>query len=97
MRLADKHFLRHHKYYKLFNRNNIKLSYSCIPRTNNVIRRHNFEIMKDTAPATVKLAIAVEKQTVLWLVTVFLSALITKHLLIQLLIHITMENTFKER
>ena len=37
-----------------------------------------------------KLAIAVEKQTVLWLVTVFLSALITKHLLIQLLIHITM-------
>ena len=26
IRLADKHFLRHHKYYKLFNRNNVKLS-----------------------------------------------------------------------
>ena len=28
MRLADKHFPRHHKYYKLFNRNNIKFSYN---------------------------------------------------------------------
>ena len=26
IRLVDKHFLRHHKYYKLFNRNNVKLS-----------------------------------------------------------------------
>ena len=26
IRLADKHFLCHHKYYKLFNRNNVKLS-----------------------------------------------------------------------
>ena len=30
MGLADKQFPRHHKYYKLFNRNNIKLSYSCM-------------------------------------------------------------------
>ena len=34
-----------------------------------------------------KLAIAIEKQTVLWMVTVFLNALFTKHLLIQLLIN----------
>ena len=40
MRLVDKHFSRHHKYYKLFNRNNIKLSYSCMPNMNNVIRKN---------------------------------------------------------
>ena len=37
-----------------------------------------------------KLAIDVEKQTVLWMVTVFRNALFTKHLLVQLLINITM-------
>ena len=38
------------------------------------------------------LAIAVEKQIVLWMTTVFLNALFTKHLLVQpLLINITME------
>ena len=37
MRLIDKHFPCHHKHYKLFNRNNIKLSYSCMPNMKNVI------------------------------------------------------------
>ena len=37
-----------------------------------------------------KLAIAVEKQIVLWMVTVFLNALFTRHLLVQLLINVTM-------
>lgn len=35
MRLVDKHFPCHHKYYKLFGRNNIKISYSCMPSMNN--------------------------------------------------------------
>ena len=35
MRLIDKHFSRHHKYYKLFNRSSIILSCSCVPNTNN--------------------------------------------------------------
>ena len=39
MRLVDKHIPCHHKYYKLFNRKNIKLSYSCMPNVNNVIRK----------------------------------------------------------
>ena len=30
-RLVHKRFPRHHKDYNLFNRNNIKLSYSCMP------------------------------------------------------------------
>ena len=52
MRLVDKHFPPHHKYYKLFNRNNIKLSYSCMPNMNNVIRKHNSKIMKNPAPSS---------------------------------------------
>ena len=39
MRLFDKHFQDHHKYYELFNRNNIKLSYSCMPNMNDVCRK----------------------------------------------------------
>ena len=54
MRLFDKHFPHHHKYYKLFNRNNIKLSYSCMPNMNNVIRKHNSKIMINPAPSTTK-------------------------------------------
>ena len=85
MRLVDHHFPCHYKYYKLFNRNNIKLSYSCMPNMNNVNQKHS-KIMKNSAPSTTKTC----KQTVLWMVTVFLNALFSKHLLVQLLINITM-------
>ena len=54
MRLIDKHFTRHHKYYKLFSSNNIKLSCSCMPHMSNVIRKHNSKIMKNPAPSTTK-------------------------------------------
>ena len=54
MTLVDEHFPRHHKYYKLFNKNNIKLSYSCMPSMNNVIPKHDSKIMKDPAPSTIK-------------------------------------------
>ena len=30
LHLLDKHFGRNHKYHKIFNRNNVKISYSCI-------------------------------------------------------------------
>ena len=90
MRLVDKHFPRHHKCYKLFDRNNIKLSYSCIPNLNNVIRKHNSKLGKIQHHQSPKLAIAFKKQTVLWMGTVLLNALFTKHLLVQLLINITM-------
>ena len=39
--LLQKHFWRHHKYSKLFNKNNVKFSYSCIPNMNSVIQNHN--------------------------------------------------------
>ena len=45
--------------------------------------------MKDPAPSTIKICNFCQKQTVQWMVTVFLSAFFKKHLLIQLLINIT--------
>ena len=54
MRLVDKYSLSHQKYYKLFNRNNIKLSYSCMPNINFVIRKHNSITKKNLAPSTTK-------------------------------------------
>ena len=54
MRLVDKHFPRHHEYYKLFNRNNIKLSYSCVSDMNNISRKHNSKIMKSPESSTTK-------------------------------------------
>ena len=54
MRLIDKHFHSHHKFHKLFNRNNVKLSYSCMPSNKNVIRKHNSKIMEDPKPTNNK-------------------------------------------
>ena len=53
MRLIDKHFSRHHKYYKLFNRSNIILSCSCMPNMNNHPEK-NCKLMNNPAPSTTK-------------------------------------------
>ena len=50
-----KHFQGYYDCCKIFNRNNFKLSYSCMPRINNVIRKHNTKIMKDAAPSAIKI------------------------------------------
>ena len=65
MRLVDKHFPRYHIYHKLFNRSNIKLSYSCMPNMNNIIRKHNSSVMKDPIPPTTKTCNCRKKQTAL--------------------------------
>ena len=54
LRLIDKHFPRHHKYRKLFNRNNIKINYSCMPNMASVIRNHNTNLLKDPTPTDIK-------------------------------------------
>ena len=45
---------RYHKYRKLFNRNNIKISYSCMPNMASVIRNHNTSLLKDPTPTNIK-------------------------------------------
>ena len=44
LHLLDKHFGRNHKCHKIFNRNNVKISYSCIDNIENVISSHKKEI-----------------------------------------------------
>ena len=46
LQLIDKHFPRHHKFYKLFNRNNIKVSYSCTKNIKSIIQSHNKKILQ---------------------------------------------------
>ena len=41
MKVIVKHFPKHHRYHKIFNKNTIKLSYSCIQNMGNVITKHN--------------------------------------------------------
>ena len=49
--LLQKHFPRHHKYYKLFNKNNVKTSYSCMSNMKSVIQNHNANLLlKHTTP-----------------------------------------------
>ena len=41
LRLLAKHFPPHHRLHKICNKNNVKLSYSCMPNMAAVISRHN--------------------------------------------------------
>ena len=43
--LLDKHFPPHNKYHKLFNRNTVKISYSCCPSIGAIISTHNKTIL----------------------------------------------------
>ena len=43
--LIDKHFPAHHKLQKLFNRNNVKISYSYLPNIKSIMNAHNRKIL----------------------------------------------------
>ena len=45
MNLIQKHFPAHHRYRSLFNKNNVKVSYSCVENMSNVIKRQNCKIL----------------------------------------------------
>ena len=40
---------KHHRYYKLFNRNTVKVSYSCMPNMAAIISSHNTKVLSPTA------------------------------------------------
>ena len=46
--LVDKHFPKHHRCHKLFDRNNVKCSYSCMNNMASIISSHNAKVL---APA----------------------------------------------
>ena len=45
LELIDTHFHRGHKYHKLFNRKNVKVSYSCMKNMGAIIAAHNTNIL----------------------------------------------------
>ena len=49
--IVKKHFHDKHKYYKIFNKNTLKISYSCTPNMKSIIAKHNKKVLSQ--PATV--------------------------------------------
>ena len=47
--LLGKHFPVNHKYHKLFNRNTVKLSYSCTPNVESLISKHNKKVLSSSS------------------------------------------------
>ena len=47
LRLVSKHFPKHHKYHSLFNKNNIKVSYSCMENMGSIINKHNNKVLSN--------------------------------------------------
>ena len=45
LNLLDKHFPQDHKFHKIFNINNIKVSYSCMPNIKSAINSHHRKIL----------------------------------------------------
>ena len=45
-RLLSKHFPSYHKYHKLFNKNTVKLSYSCMPNMEAILHSHNVQVQR---------------------------------------------------
>ena len=45
LNLVKKHFPRNHKVNKIFNKNKVKVSYSCMPNMKSLINMHNKKIM----------------------------------------------------
>ena len=49
LKLIDKHFPKGSKLHKLFNKNNVKVSYSCMNNMNAIIKSHNQKISKNSS------------------------------------------------
>ena len=47
--LLEKHFNRNNPLFKVINRNNVKLSYSCMPNVGRIIKAHNKSVLKQHA------------------------------------------------
>lgn len=54
LRLLDKHFPKNSPFNKLFNRNNVKVSYCCLPNMNSIISSHNRKLLKNPHPIVTK-------------------------------------------
>ena len=62
MRLLNKHFPPGHKLFKIFNKNALKLSHSCMPSLKSKIDEHNKKILETTPPSKTKLCNCLKKE-----------------------------------
>ena len=53
-RSIKKHFQPKHKLHRIFNRNNLKLSYFCIPNLKSLINNHNQNMLQGQPQSTAK-------------------------------------------
>ena len=61
-RLKKKHFPPGHKLHKIFNKNTLKLSYSCMPNLKAKFNGHSKTILENTPPPKTKLCNCLEKE-----------------------------------
>ena len=47
IRLIKKHFPKHHRFYKIFNINTLKLSYCCTTNMADIIKQHNSKVVNE--------------------------------------------------
>ena len=45
LKLVKKHFNKH-RYLKIFNKNNIKVSYSCVDNMEKLVKKHNNNLLR---------------------------------------------------
>ena len=50
LKLLGKYFPRHHKLHKIFNRNRVKVSYSCTKNIKSIINCHNKKVLHQNRP-----------------------------------------------
>ena len=53
-KLLDVHFPKQHPFHRLFNDNTVKLSYSCMPNMDSIVKTHNTKILKKKDEADAK-------------------------------------------
>ena len=61
LNLINKHFPLHHKFSKIFNRNNMKISYSCMPNMKSRINIHNKKVKKAKPSAQARTSNCINK------------------------------------
>ena len=49
LQLLEKHFQKNHKFHKIFSKNTVKVSYSCMENMASIIKRHNRKILATTS------------------------------------------------
>ena len=52
LKVVNKHFTSTHRYHKIFNKNNLKISYFCMPNMKTIVHQQNRKLLSITSPST---------------------------------------------